>query len=58
MLTKLVSFDFDKNIIRELKTLLRETSFNITKELGFLIYTFEDFSRIAQIREEIEKGNL
>lgn len=35
--------------------LLEKRSFNITKELGFLINTFEDFSLVAQLREEMEK---
>lgn len=34
---------------------LEKRSFNITKELAYLIKTFEDFRLVAQIRKEIEK---
>ena len=34
---------------------LEKRSFNITKELAYLIKTFEDFRLVQQIREEIEK---
>jgi len=36
---------------------LEKRSFNITKELGFLINTFEDFRFVAQIKEEVENLN-
>lgn len=38
--------------------MLEKRSFNITRELAYLIKTFEDFRHVTQIRKEIEKVKL
>lgn len=35
--------------------MLEKRSFNITKELAYLVNTFEDFSLVAQLKEEMDK---
>ncbi|KXK09244.1 MAG: hypothetical protein UZ20_WS6002000645 [candidate division WS6 bacterium OLB21] len=53
--TSVVASLVENNSVIIKNLMLEKRSFNITKELAFLIKTFEDFKLIQQIRQDMEQ---